>query len=476
MCSKAQGWKCQAAVTNFLSTVLFSIVKGEDCDYVDTLQLSDCELFKVRTEGKPKCDRKGTTAEAGAIQVTGGGSELREGEDDADSVSVSEGAEAQKAMAEKANGEGLSRSARQASKREGKKTNPWAWPGVRRLFKEWTEDQLVNFVTECLTIISEGGFWLLPHAHSEFAENQMRGSNEQRESVLMFEVFKFVATKLAEERKDDAADGWNYQNFYTNKKNVTQVKAVFSNPTGSKCLWIKVDPNLCGLGLGYSTTNISIHLSKLRVDVDTTDLALFDEEITKVQKMFMDVIHFVCSLEGKEVFASGDQNGITSSREGAVGKQGRTETCKTEKRRSEGISDVIDVETSALQDIGGGSPALLGVTRSKTSEKEARLLPSSEECVAFRRSIFAKDSSTLVLVVNRAYVPYGASKKSETFPSSRLFAVISTEDSCGKKLPCVVFPCLPKVERGRILKKVFFGLKEAQSREQLLIYWSRKQF
>jgi hypothetical protein len=152
-------------------------------------------------------------------------------------------------------------------------------------------------------------------------------------------------------------------------------------------------------------------LSKLRVDVGTTDLALFDEEITKVQKMFMDVIHFVCSLEGKEALASGDQNGITSSREGAVGKQGRTETCKTEKRRSEGISDVIDVETSALQDIGGGSPALLGVTRSKTSEKEARLLPSSEECVAFRRSIFAKDSSTLVLVVNRAYVPYGASKK-----------------------------------------------------------------
>ena len=133
------------------------------------------------------------------------------------------------------------------------------------------------------------------------------------------------------------------------------------------------------MGLGYSTTNISIHLSKLRVDVDTTDLALFDEEITKVQKMFMDVIHFVCSLEGKEAFASGDQNGITSSRDGAVGKQGRTETCKTEKRRSEGISDVIDVETSALQDIGGGSPALLGVTRSKTSEKEARLLPSSEE-------------------------------------------------------------------------------------------------
>jgi hypothetical protein len=109
------------------------------------------------------------------------------------------------------------------------------------------------------------------------------------------------------------------------------------------------------LGLGYSTTNISIHLSKLRVDVDTTDLALFDEEITKVQKMFMDVIHFVCSLKGKEAFASGDQNGITSSRDGAVGKQGRTETCKTEKRRSEGISDVIDVETSALQDIGGGS-------------------------------------------------------------------------------------------------------------------------
>jgi hypothetical protein len=318
---------------------------------------------------------------------------LREGEDDADSVSVSEGAEAQKARAEKANGEGLSLSARQASKREGKKTNPWAWSGVRRLFKEWTEDQLVNFVTECLTIISEGGFWLLPHAHSEFAENQMRGSNEQRESVLMFEVFKFVATKLAEERKDDPADGWNYQNFYTNKKNVAQVKAVFSNPTGSKCLWLKVDPNLCGLGLGYSTTNISIHLSKLRVDVGTTDLALFDEEITKVQKMFMDVIHFVCSLEGKEAFASGDQNGITSSREGAVGKQGRTETCKTEKRRSEGISDVIDVETSALQDIGGGSPALLGVTRSKTSEKEARLLPSSEECVAFRRSIFAKDRS-----------------------------------------------------------------------------------
>ena len=280
---------------------------------------------------------------------------LREGEDDADSVSVSEGAEAQKARAEKANGERLSLSARQASKREGKKTNPWAWSGVRRLFKEWTEDQLVNFVTECLTIISEGGFWLLPHAHSEFAENQMRGSNEQRESVFMFEVFKFVATKLAEERKDDPADGWNYQNFYTNKKNVAQVKAVFSNPTGSKCLWIKVDPNLCGLGLGYSTTNISIHLSKLRVDVDTTDLALFDEEITKVQKMFMDVIHFVCSLEGKEAFASGDQNGITSSREGAVGKQGRTETCKTEKRRSEGISDVIDVETSALQDIGGVS-------------------------------------------------------------------------------------------------------------------------
>jgi hypothetical protein len=93
----------------------------------------------------------------------------------------------------------------------------------------------------------------------------------------------------------------------------------------------------------------------LRVDVDTTDLALFDEEITKVQKMFMDVIHFVCSLKGKEAFASGDQNGITSSRDGAVGKQGRTETCKTEKRRSEGISDVIDVETSALQDIGGGS-------------------------------------------------------------------------------------------------------------------------
>jgi hypothetical protein len=67
MCRKAQGWKCQEAVTNFLSTVLFSIVKGEDCDYVDTLQLSDCELFKVRTEGKPKCDRKGTTAEAGVI-------------------------------------------------------------------------------------------------------------------------------------------------------------------------------------------------------------------------------------------------------------------------------------------------------------------------------------------------------------------------------------------------------------------------
>jgi hypothetical protein len=66
---------------------------------------------------------------------------LREGEDDADSVSVSEGAEAQKARAEKANGEGLSLSARQASKREGKKTNPWAWSGVRRLFKEWTEDQ-----------------------------------------------------------------------------------------------------------------------------------------------------------------------------------------------------------------------------------------------------------------------------------------------------------------------------------------------
>jgi hypothetical protein len=112
-------------------------------------------------------------------------------------------------------------------------------------------------------------------------------------------------------------------------------------------------------------------LSKLRVDVGTTDLALFDEEITKVQKMFMDVIHFDCSLEGKEVFASGDQNGITSSHEGAVGKQGRTETCKTEKRRSEGISDVIDVETSALQDIGGGSPALLGVTRSRWSHSSS---------------------------------------------------------------------------------------------------------
>jgi hypothetical protein len=369
MCRKAEGWKCQAAVTNFLSTVLFSIVKGEDCDYVDTLRLSDCGLFKVQTKGKPKSDGKGTTDEAGAIQATEGGSELREGEDDADSVSGSEQAAAQNATAQKANGEGLS--AKQAKKKEEKKTNPWTWPGVRRLFKEWTEDQLVNFVTECLTIILEGGFWLLPHAHSEFAQNQMRGSNEQRESVFMFEVFKFVATKLAEERKDDPADGWNYQNFYTNKNNVAQVKAVFSNPTDAKCLWIKINPNLCGLGLRYSATNISIHLSKLRVDVDTADHALFEEEIAKVQKVLMDVIQFVCSLEGQEAFASGDKCGYASSRGAAEVKRARPQQSnQQEKGRSgsstgssfeAGISDARVVPTSTLEDKQASSaqPALL---------------------------------------------------------------------------------------------------------------------
>ena len=110
-------------------------------------------------------------------------------------------------------------------KKKGKKRNPWAWPGVRRFLKEWTEKELVDFVTACLTVISEGGFWLLPHAHAEFAQEQVRASNEQSESVLMFEVFKFVTTKLAEERRDEPADECIYQNFHTSNENVAAVKA-----------------------------------------------------------------------------------------------------------------------------------------------------------------------------------------------------------------------------------------------------------
>ena len=101
MCKKAESWKCQAALTNFLSTVLFSIVKGENCDYVDTLQLSNCELFKLRPRGNSRNDGNKATDEAGAIQGRGGGSELREGGADAESASVSEVGE-EEAAAQKA--------------------------------------------------------------------------------------------------------------------------------------------------------------------------------------------------------------------------------------------------------------------------------------------------------------------------------------------------------------------------------------
>jgi len=351
-------------------------------------------------------------------------------------------------------------------KKKKKKETHWHWPGVRRFVKEWTVPELVDFVTACFTVISEGGFWLHPHAHAEFAQEQVRASNEQSESVLMFEVFKFVTTKLAEERKDEPPDECVYQNFYTSKENVAAVKAVFSNPQDTNCTWITVDPQLCMLGLGYSATNILVHLSKLRQHVDTADHEKFDEQVVNVQKLMMDMVQFLHRLQGQEGLACGDQGGITLSQ-----TQSSVEVAPTRKRKTkkscEHKSDASDAKSSTLATIRGGSPSSLGGTHSKVSEEGPASLPSSTDCETFRRTILEIGSGSFVLVVNRCYVPYGASWQSETLPSTRLFAVFSTEDSCGQKVPSVVFPCLStrtndKVEY-RVHDAVFFNQEKPSS-------------
>ena len=497
MCRMAQNWRCQAAFTSFISTVLFSMLKGKNCDYVDTLQVSDCQLHLDRCQKKVPKKSGGEGKADEAIDATGGGSksfenpsEVEEGAVEAaeggstpasDSVSQGKYSDMQSCNVElqgpacpnsaedaKTDGgadeSGAFRDAEeegaQNAQGRGQNEQEKRWPGGRRLFHEWNNGELHELFTQCLTIMSEGGFWLLPHAHSEFTETRLRGSNEQGESVLMFGVFKFVSTKLSKEKdpaRSTSADECNYINFYTNEKTFADVKAVFSDPKGPQCRWIEVDPKICATGFAFSATCIQTHLTKLRKEVNSADLKKFDEQIVEVKRVLMEVFNFVHRLERQETCGSGDQRGNTSSRGAAEVKQvpqsyqgkGRSGS-STGSTFEAGILDARDVRRSTLQNSGGGSQPSRGEFRSKVSDIELGVLPTSEKCSAFVRSIVEKRSGSFVLVANRVYVPYGAPMKSENCPKARLFAVFSTEESCGEIVPSVVFPCLSTVARDRV--------------------------
>ena len=216
-CRKALGWKCKAAWTSFVCTLVFSILQGElSCEWPDTWKLS-CATGKKRQ----------STQRGGALE----GSE-----------SGQEGGTEVEAEAEKLD-------ENQFDPKAGK------WEGKRAFLKGLSVEFGHAMVTNILKIFREGGFWLLLHAHTEFEDDTLRMSKERGSCMLTKQVFTGVARA-----KLPSGQGFpEYCNFWTDPENTNFVKSFFRDPRahpGIGVRWIAVDAHFGAQAFSFTMGNI----------------------------------------------------------------------------------------------------------------------------------------------------------------------------------------------------------------------------
>jgi hypothetical protein len=377
MCKNADSWHDQAAFTNFVATMIFSILEGHNCEHLDQLEISNADLLSSKTK-KAQSVAKAKTDEEG--EAATGRSQVRDGSQECD--------------------EAESRPVKKAAVKM-KKQDPW--PEGRRLFKEYTYQQIVDILTRCLTIMSAGGFWLLPHAHSEFEDNKLRASNERGESVLMSQVFKFVSKRLSQEKglNPDEVE-CNFQNFWTDSTNAPAVKAVFSDPATFKgCRWISVDPQRCGAALGFCAGNMLHFLEKFRNAA---------EHLKKVREILTSIVVFVINLPSPT--SLGNALSRIEARLIVVPKK-RKSRKKAPGKDFLSQAFASDSPSSLVEEDSPPKSAAEPVTHltaqqeipSKALVEQPLTLPTPQQCAVFRGSICFQNACA---VGGCASLPFGA--------------------------------------------------------------------
>ena len=305
-CKKAPGWQCKAAWTSFVCTLLFSILQAElDYGCVDKWKLSQASMGKQK-----KSPREGGPDAQGPVDEEEGGTEVEEGEEEPD---------------------------------EGQSIDPKTgiWPGDKAVFKDASEKYCQAMLKKCLKIMAEGGFWLLQHAHAEFADNQLRGSNERRGSMLSSQVFEFVV-------KAHLPSGQgvpHYRNWWTHSDNSSIVKAFFSDPKGQPeigCRWIPVDAQFAGQAVGFTIGNI---LKDLR---GSAGFAAGSEAYNSLFEKAMNVVAFVVSLPAPLDATSTSATQLVNTHDAHVApRKNRAKKDKANKPLSPGSASQSDVTKAA---------------------------------------------------------------------------------------------------------------------------------
>jgi hypothetical protein len=264
MCPRARGWQSKAVLTSFVCTWFFSILQGgSHCSCVDNWKISVAgsdarkKKNKKKTNGSEQEDQEEAPEEEEGTEVPAGEAEVPDGADPSALAALQK--------------------------------LPNSWPpavGGVRYVKDFSGKRLEYYLQRCLTIIRNGGFHLMAHAREEIKEKNLRGSGEKRESMLTEQVFKYVSDNLFQERTGNPAStcevGCDYENFYTQEKNASDVEEMFGDPESSNFTWITVNPHKCAEGFGFTVANILHHLEKQKRSDD--DIKMLSTILKRVWK------------------------------------------------------------------------------------------------------------------------------------------------------------------------------------------------